>query len=29
MVCDEKHHSFFKSIIGPSFTFNVKFQKWL
>lgn len=29
IVCDEKHRSFFKNIIGPSFTFNVKFQKWL
>lgn len=28
-VCSEKHRSFFKQIIGKSFSFNVTFQKWL
>lgn len=28
-VCSEKHRSFFKQIIGKSFSFNVAFQKWL
>lgn len=28
-VCSEKHRSFFKQIIGKSFSFNVPFQKWL
>jgi len=28
-VCSEKHRTFFKEHIGKSFSFNVKFQKWL
>lgn len=28
-VCSEVHRRFFKEKIGPSFTFNVAFQKWL
>lgn len=28
-VCSEKHRAFFKEQLGPSFTFNVPFQKWL
>lgn len=28
-VCSEKHRKFYKEKIGDSFTFNVKFQKWL
>ena len=28
-VCSEKHRAFFKAKIGPSFSFNVAFQKWL
>ena len=28
-VCYEKHRAFFKTQLGESFTFNVKFQKWL
>lgn len=28
-VCSEKHRSFFKQVIGKSFSFNVSFQKWL
>lgn len=28
-VCSEKHRSYFRSKIGPSFTFQVAFQKWL
>ena len=28
-VCSEKHRAFFKTQLGESFTFNVKFQKWL
>lgn len=28
-VCSEKHREFFRNEIGKSFTFNVKFQKWL
>ena len=28
-VCSEKHRAFFKRQLGESFTFNVKFQKWL
>ncbi|MBP5654101.1 MAG: hypothetical protein J6X33_01155 [Clostridiales bacterium] len=28
-VCSEKHRAFFKDKIGPSFSFNVAFQKWL
>lgn len=28
-VCSEKHRAFYKSQIGPSFSFNVAFQKWL
>ncbi len=29
LVCSEKHRAFFKTQLGESFTFNVKFQKWL
>lgn len=29
IVCSEKHRTFFKNQIGPSFKFNVGFQKWL
>ena len=28
-VCSETHRAFFKTQLGESFTFNVKFQKWL
>ncbi|MGL5084923.1 MAG: DUF6434 domain-containing protein, partial [Clostridium sp.] len=28
-VASEKHRAFFKGIIGPNFSFNVAFQKWL
>ena len=28
-VCSEAHRAFFKEKIGPRFTFNVAFQKWL
>lgn len=28
-VCSEKHREFFRATIGPSFKFNVSFQKWL
>jgi SAP domain-containing new25/Domain of unknown function (DUF6434) len=28
-VCSELHRAFFKEKIGPKFTFNVSFQKWL
>lgn len=28
-VCSERHRAFYKSQIGPSFSFNVTFQKWL
>lgn len=28
-VCSELHRAFFKEKIGPKFTFNVAFQKWL
>ena len=28
-VCSEKHRAFFKEKIGPSFSFNVAFQRWL
>lgn len=28
-VCSEFHREFFKVKIGPKFTFNVSFQKWL
>lgn len=28
-VCSELHRAFFKEKIGPQFTFNVTFQKWL
>lgn len=28
-VCSETHRAFFKEKIGPAFTFNVAFQKWL
>jgi hypothetical protein len=28
-VCSEKHRAFFKEQIGPGFSFNVEFQKWL
>ena len=28
-VCSEKQRAFFKTQLGESFTFNVKFQKWL
>lgn len=28
-VCSEKHRVFFKEQIGKSFSFNVRFQKWL
>ena len=28
-VCSELHRTFFKEKIGPQFTFNVAFQKWL
>ena len=28
-VCSEKHRAFFKEHIGPTFSFNVAFQKWL
>lgn len=28
-VCSEKHRAFFKTQLGESFTFNVRFQKWL
>lgn len=28
-VCSEVHRAFFKDHIGPTFTFNVPFQKWL
>lgn len=28
-VCTEGHRKFFKEQIGPSFSFNVAFQKWL
>ncbi|MBO7452370.1 MAG: SAP domain-containing protein [Clostridiales bacterium] len=28
-VCSEKHRAFFKEQLGESFSFNVKFQKWL
>ena len=29
IVCSEKHRTFFKGVIGNSFSFNVLFQKWL
>lgn len=29
LVCSEVHRAFFKEHIGPAFTFNVPFQKWL
>ncbi len=29
LVCSEVHRAFFKEHIGPAFTFNVSFQKWL
>lgn len=28
-VCSQKHRAFFENIIGKSFSFNVRFQKWL
>lgn len=28
-VCTEAHRAFFRQRIGPSFTFNEQFQKWL
>ena len=28
-VCSEKHRAFFKEKIGNSFSFNVRFQRWL
>ena len=28
-ICTEKHRAFFKAHIGPTFSFNVDFQKWL
>ena len=28
-VCSQKHRTFFESKIGKSFSFNVRFQKWL
>ncbi len=28
-VCSETHRAFFREKIGPAFTFNVAFQKWL
>lgn len=28
-MCSELHRAFFKEKIGPQFTFNVAFQKWL
>ena len=28
-VCSEKHRAFFRREIGPGFSFNVAFQKWL
>lgn len=28
-VCSETHRAFFREKIGPGFTFNVAFQKWL
>ena len=28
-VCSEKHRAFYKAQIGPTFSFNVIFQKWL
>lgn len=28
-VCSEKHRAFYKNQIGPNFSFNVAFQKWL
>lgn len=28
-VCSEAHRAFFKAKIGPKFTFNIEFQKWL
>lgn len=28
-VCSEKHRAFFRNEIGKSFSFNVRFQKWL
>ena len=29
IVCSEKHRAFFREKIGKSFSFNVRFQKWL
>lgn len=29
IVCSEKHRTFFVEKIGKSFSFNVRFQKWL
>ncbi|MCL2711732.1 MAG: SAP domain-containing protein [Methanomassiliicoccaceae archaeon] len=29
IICSERHRSFFVSMIGKRFTFNVEFQKWL
>lgn len=29
IVCSEKHRAFFITKIGPKFSFNVAFQKWL
>ncbi len=29
IVCSEVHRAFFKEQIGPQFSFNVMFQKWL
>ncbi len=28
-VCSERHRAFFKAQLGPGFSFNVPFQKWL
>lgn len=28
-VCSEKHRTFFKTVIGKGFSFNVMFQSWL
>lgn len=28
-VCTEEHRAFFREAVGPSFSFNVPFQKWL
>ena len=29
IVCSESHRQFFKTHLGPKFSFNVAFQKWL